>query len=183
MSAQVEELHSRAVSSFADRSIDAEKRLQLETRRADAAESQLKVARDQLSSSNDSLRALQSQLSQSESEWREEFDAVQQQLLEQVTEAESMSMQLQAQAARADEATARCRQAEAEVQQCRHTMQLDAGRLQVRVKRVFAIGCRNCLSSAVSPVLSRFSYIFFAAITFAAGAPQASAGLPRAAAP
>mgnify|MGYP000545315218 CR=1 FL=1 len=72
----------------------------------------------------------QSQLSQSESEWREEFDAVQQQLLEQVTEAESMSMQLQAQAARADEATARCRQAEAEVQQCRHTMQLDAGRLQ-----------------------------------------------------
>jgi len=143
MSAQVEELHSRAVSSFADRSIDAEKRLQLETRRADAAESQLNAVQDefrrlesQLSSSNDSVRALQSQLSQSESEWREEFDAVQQQLLEQVTEAESMSMQLQAQAARADEATARCRQAEAEVQQCRHTMQLDAGRLQVRVKRV-----------------------------------------------
>jgi hypothetical protein len=144
MSAQVEELHSRAVSSFADRSVDAEKRLQLETRRADAAESQLKVARDQLSSSNDSLHALQSQLSQSESEWREEFDAVQQQLLEQVAEAESMIMQLQAQAARADEATARCRQAEAEVQQCRHTMQLDAGRLQVRFKRGFVFGFRCC---------------------------------------
>jgi hypothetical protein len=46
-------------------------------------------------------------------------------------EAEHIKAQLQAQAARADAATAKWREAEAEVQQCRHAMQLDAGRLQV----------------------------------------------------
>ena len=136
---QVEELHARAVSAFVDKSIDLEKHVQAEARRAEAAESQLQALQDecrhlesQLRSSNDSLLALQSQLSRSEGEWRQEFDAVQQQLEQQVSQAESLNRQLQAQAARADEATARSRQAEAEVQQCRHTMQLDAGRLQVR---------------------------------------------------
>jgi hypothetical protein len=46
-------------------------------------------------------------------------------------ETEHIKTQLQSQAARADAATAKWREAEAEVQQCRHVMQLDAGRLQV----------------------------------------------------
>ena len=124
LGAQVEELHARAVSAFVGKSIDLEKHVQAEARRAEAAESQLQAVQDecrhlesQLRSSNDSLLALQSQLSRSEGEWRQEFDAVQQQLEEQVSQAESLNRQLQAQAARADEATARSRQLEAEVQQ------------------------------------------------------------------
>jgi len=121
---QVEGLHARAVAAFVQSSVQHEHRLQQETRRAEAVESQLQAVQDecrhlesQLRSSNDSLLALQSQLSRSEGEWRQEFDAVQQQLEQQVSQAESLNRQLQAQAARADEATARSRQAEAEVQQ------------------------------------------------------------------
>jgi flagellar biosynthesis chaperone FliJ len=70
-------LHSRAVSAFADKSVDLEKRLQQECRRAESAESELKVVRDhcrslegQLKSSSDSVVTLQSQLSQAEADVR-----------------------------------------------------------------------------------------------------------------
>ena len=136
--AQVEELHTRAVSAFADKSVDLEKRLQQESRRAELAESELKVVRDhcrsldgQLKSSSDSVFTLQSQLSKSDSEWRLEFDAIQQQLQQQGLQAATFSKELQAQTTRADEATAMLREAEADVRLCRHAMQLDADRLQV----------------------------------------------------
>ena len=111
--AQVEELHSRAVSAFADKSVDLEKRLQQESRRSETAESELKVLRDhcrslesQLKSSSDSVVTLQSQLSKSDSDWRLEFDAIQQQLQQQALQAATFSKELQAQTTRADEATA-----------------------------------------------------------------------------
>ena len=44
---------------------------------------------------------------------------------------ETMRQQLQDQTSRADEATVMWREAEADVRQCRHAMQLDADRLQV----------------------------------------------------
>jgi flagellar biosynthesis chaperone FliJ len=137
-SAQVEELHSRAVATFADKSVDLDKRMQQEARRADEAESELKAVRDhcsslesQLQSSSNSVLTLQMQLSKTDGDWRRELDAMQQQLQELASQADTMSGELQAQAARADAATAKWREAEAEVQQCRHVMQLDAGRLQV----------------------------------------------------
>ena len=137
-SAQAEELHSRVVSAFADKSVDLETRLQHEGRRAEAAESELKGVRDQcsaleseLKSSGDSVVALQSQLSKADGDWRHEFDAMQRQLQEQALQMETMRQQLQDQTSRADEATAKWREAEAGTRQCRHAMQLDADRLQV----------------------------------------------------
>ena len=137
-SAQAEELHSRVVSAFADKSVDLETRLQHEGRRAEAAESELKGARDQcsaleseLKSSGDSVVALQSQLSKADGDWRHEFDAMQRQLQDQALQMETLSKQLQDQTSRADEATAKWREAEAGTRQCRHAMQLDADRLQV----------------------------------------------------
>jgi hypothetical protein len=52
---------------------------------------------------------------------------------------EVTAVKLQAQAARADEATAKWREAEAAVQQCRHAMQLDADRLQVLCGGAFSV--------------------------------------------
>ena len=133
--AQVEELHSRAVSAFADKSVDLEQRLQQEARRAEAVESELKAVRDrcsilesQLKSSGDSVLALQSQLSKSDGDGRREFDAIQLLLQEQASQAETLNKQLQAQTARADEATAKWREAEADIRQCKQAMQLDADR-------------------------------------------------------
>ena len=129
-SAQVEELHSRAVATFADKSVDLDKRMQQEARRADEAESELKAVRDhcsslesQLQSSSNSVLTLQMQLSKTDGDWRRELDAMQQQLQELASQADTMSGELQAQAARADAATAKWREAEAEVQQCRHSLQ------------------------------------------------------------
>ena len=137
-SAQVEELHSRAVSAFADKSVDLDRRMQHETRRADEAESELKVVRDQcrslenqLQSSSNTVLTLQMQLSKTDGDWRLELDAMQQQLQELVSQVEARSRELQAEAARADAASAKWREAEAEVQLCRHAMHRDAGRLQV----------------------------------------------------
>ena len=134
----MEELHSRAVSAFADKSVDLEQRLQQEARRAEAVESELKAVRDrcsilesQLKSSGDSVLALQSQLSKSDGDGRREFDAIQLLLQEQASQAETLNKQLQAQTARADEATAKWREAESDIRQCKQAMQLDAARLQV----------------------------------------------------
>jgi hypothetical protein len=55
-----------------------------------------------------------------------------------------LKMQLQTQTARADEATAMWREAEADVRQCRHAMQLDADRLQVLFRRALC-ACVYCL--------------------------------------
>ena len=88
---QVEELHSRAVSAFTNKSSELERRLQEEQKRADAAECELRGAQErcslvesQLKSSNESLLELQSQLSKSDSNWRRELDAVQQLLQDQL---------------------------------------------------------------------------------------------------
>jgi hypothetical protein len=54
-----------------------------------------------------------------------------------------LKMQLQTQTARADEATAMWREAEADVRQCRHAMQLDADRLQVLFRRALC-ACVYC---------------------------------------
>jgi septal ring factor EnvC (AmiA/AmiB activator) len=75
--------------------------------------------------------ALQSQLSKADGDWRHESDAMQRQLQEQALQMDTMRQQLQDQTSRADEATAKWREAEADVRQCRHAMQLDADRLQV----------------------------------------------------
>ena len=138
VSAEAEELHSRAVSVFVDKSVDLEKRLQQEVQRSESAESELNAVRDrcsilesQLKSSGDSVLALQSQLSKSDSDWRREFDAIQQLLQEHASQAETLNKQLQAQSALADEATVKWREAEADTRQCRQSMQLDADRLQV----------------------------------------------------
>ena len=146
---QVEELHSRAVSAFTNKSSELERRLQEEQKRADAAECELRAAQErcslvesQLKSSNESLLELQSQLSKSDSNWRRELDAVQQLLQDQALTAESLNRQLQAQVSRADEATAKCRQAEAEVEQLRHAMRLDADRMQVSMWRIAQ--CVSC---------------------------------------
>jgi predicted nucleic acid-binding Zn-ribbon protein len=150
-SAQVEALHSRAVSAFADKSVDLDKRIQQEMRRADVAESELKAARDrcsslesQLQGSSNSVLSLQMQLSKTDSDWRRELEAMQEQLQQLVSQADGMSGELQAKAALVDEATAKWRQAEAEVQQCRNAMQRDAERLQVMCCWRVLCGCGQC---------------------------------------
>ena len=138
-SAQAEELHSRAAMSIVtQKSAEYELRLQSEKQTTEAANAELKRARDrcsvlesQLKSSGDSVVALQSQLSKADGDWRHEFDAMQRQLQEQALQMETMRQQLQDQTSRADEATVMWREAEADVRQCRHAMQLDADRLQV----------------------------------------------------
>jgi hypothetical protein len=134
-SAQVEALHSRAVSAFADRSVDLDKRVQQEARRADVAESELKAARDRCSSLETQLKGvsnsaltLQVQLSKTDSDWRRELDAMQQRLRLFSSQVDSMSKELQTQTARADKAIAKLREAEDELQHCRsaiHQMSRD----------------------------------------------------------
>jgi hypothetical protein len=114
-SAQVEALHSSAVASaIFEKSAEFERQLRQEKLLTQQAESELKAALDRC-------------------------DAMQQQLLQLTSQADAISGMMQAQAARADEATAKWREAEAAVQQCRHAMQLDADRLQVLCGGAFSV--------------------------------------------
>ena len=62
--AQVEQLHSRAVAAFVESSVQLEKRLQLESQRADAAERNTKLANEQSEDHRLKAEQLQLQLAQ-----------------------------------------------------------------------------------------------------------------------
>ena len=106
-SAQVEALHSSAVASaIFDKSAEFERKLQQERLLTQQVESELKAARDRC-------------------------EAMQQQLQVLASNGDMMYQKSVAQTALADEATAKWREADSALQQCRHAMQRDADRLQV----------------------------------------------------